>query len=313
MPYEQEFIRLQELLEVQLGELKKTYKIKTPGIPTAYQILNSPKVDELLERDKVRATPVQPTKVDPAALKRRFKVAYGIARDDGAYHRDNRDFGNVVQQALDAAEAILKDRSTEAAYAAWCESLRQADKKHQEELRRAQRERKKAEEARKKEEQERRRLEQELAEAQKRIVEAEQVGENQALEDDDTPKPEAPNIWASLLGAVVGGLVARYAENRAREAALDLTGQWQGSDGMLYHMRQQGSSVSIQATMPYSGYPIIEAEGELAAHRMQVRFRSLADRTFGTAVAEVAGDGRSMTATTRNHVTGMTGLLYLQR
>jgi len=313
--YVQEFVELHRLLEKKLGELKETYKIETDGIPSAYDILNSQKVDDILTARRKSLARLRPGSVDPTVLHGRFIVAYNIVKNERLQY-ENPDLCAVVQTALEVARKILQAGRKEAAYAAWhaTQQRTEADAEIDRQLR-------DIEAARKREARERKKLEKELADARRRAEEeaearrqAERAAEaSRELQDEDGKEPAESPSWLNLGLNLLERFIQRQAEAQREEPPLDVTGWWQGSDTFLYYMEHRGNAVRLQAVDSVYRTPVVVGEGQLFGRRMNFSGRSLLDGSWGTASAEVSADGRYMTATFTNHLTGMSGIVYLRR
>jgi hypothetical protein len=113
--YEADFKALHRQIEKRLGQLKEIYKIESNGIPNAYDILNSPKVNSLLGASVER---LAPGNVNADLLWKRFASAYKVVQSP-RLQNEEKDFCAVAQDALNKAKAILGDKSKEAAYIQW--------------------------------------------------------------------------------------------------------------------------------------------------------------------------------------------------
>jgi hypothetical protein len=338
-PYREEFVKLNILLENHLGELKAFYKIKVVGIPSAYDVFNSKRVDEFLESRHHRVRQLQRGNVDLEALKRRFNAAYEIARNDFARHQDNRQFGDVVQKALNTAHEILKDPNKEAAYAAWYDTQQRTpdEEKARREVDTARREadaakrevaelRRRAEEAeRTSQERERRRRE----EAEHR--EAERAGElERQLEIERQQREQAerqaqqPKGWASVAKGFFEALAARSdPANRAvlpePAAVANLTGVWRAPDGHTCRIWQSGNGVRIQLWDPWNR-PVADSAGTFDGELVNVNFTTGPVPTMwgfvpthGVATLRLVNGGYTLQGQSVNHVTGQTLPILLQR
>jgi hypothetical protein len=80
-PYDREFEGLHKLLDRKLGDLRYCYKIEKQGMLSAYDIFNSQKVDEYLQREGGCKSLV-PGAVDEKLLAKRFGIAYRVVSQD---------------------------------------------------------------------------------------------------------------------------------------------------------------------------------------------------------------------------------------
>lgn len=324
------FKELHKLFEKRLGDLKETYKITTEGIPSAYDIFNSRKVEDVLASRKTHCGRLVPSRVDPTALNARFAVAFGIVQNDRLQNEEPQ-FCADVQKALNKAKEILAAKPMEAAYAIWFASQQQ--KQTDAELERIGR----AEKERKREEQKRKKIEQELEEARRKEAEAHRRAEaaerreqearqqeaearrraEEAEEQEDEPelyeeteRPSTANPWVELGLGVLGLLQGR----RQSESTIDISGEWRSYDGFPHLIKQNGNQVWIQAINPFP-FPVvmIDGTGTVSGRRISINYVEMAFGTRGKADMEVSANGQKITGTATNFASGRVTYINLYR
>ena len=116
--YEQSFEELHKLFERKLYDFVDAYKLTTEGVPNAYEIFNSPKVESLLEHKGKTFKKLMPGKIDATAFDGRFTIAFGVVQDSRLQNEDPA-FCKHAQKALNEAKKILSDKKKESAYSKW--------------------------------------------------------------------------------------------------------------------------------------------------------------------------------------------------
>ena len=199
-PYEQEFEELHKLLDRKLGDFRHFYKIEKQRILSAYDIFNSQKVDEYLQREGGCGNLV-PGEVDERLLEKRFAIAYRVVSQDHKLQNEDPVFCANAQKILNKAKGILKDRQKDLAYSAWFRAKVCAEAENETEHIEAEKARREAAE----EKQKRRELEE-------RLVEAERQRASQSTSQQPTERkvnnPAGCLIWLGIL--LVIGLLQQF-------------------------------------------------------------------------------------------------------
>jgi hypothetical protein len=175
-PYDQEFEELQKLVDRKLSDFRYWYKIDKQGTLSVYDIFNSQKVDDYLEREG-GCKKLVPCEVDETLLTKRFGIAFQVSQDRKAQNEDPV-FCAKAQKILNKAKEILQDRQKERAYSAWfLATLHTGADKNTGQIE-AEKARREAEEEKRK----RREAEERLAEAERARREAEEKAHREAQE-----------------------------------------------------------------------------------------------------------------------------------
>lgn len=98
----------------------------------------------------------------------------------------------------------------------------------------------------------------------------------------------------------------------ARPARVNLTGSWHGSDQLAYRLSQFGPRLTVTAINPLNGQILVQGQGVVQGGRISVSYSSIGG-LYGTAEGVVFNDGRSLSLTTHNSVTGRSAALTLTR
>jgi hypothetical protein len=193
-PYDQEFEELHKLLDRKLSDLRYWYKIEKQGMLSAYDIFNSQKVDEYLQREGGCKSLV-PGEVDEKLLAKRFGIAYRVVSQDHKLQNEDPAFCGNAQKILNKAKEILKDKQKDSAYSAWLRSRVQTAADSETEYIELEKARREAAE----EKQKRRELEE-------RLAEAERHGASQNTSEQAAKKkvsiPAGCLIWLGLFLAI---------------------------------------------------------------------------------------------------------------
>jgi len=312
-----DFKQLHALIEQKKGDFKLWYKIAGDGLVSAYDILNSPKVEGYFRARGQDVEALRTGQVNTKVLEARYSAAMTIARGREVQNKDPN-FVGVASAALDAAKAILGNSSMCTGYSAWLKKQTRASDPEAEEAERA---RRKAEKKRLRE------LERELMEAKERARRAEQDRERierearerelqllSEAEPEPEPEPEPEFKPSKPWWSEVAGAVLRNMLEAPQPAAVDISGAWSSYDGMPHYFVQNGSAVSFQVRN-LLGIVVTQGQGRIVGGRITVSFQTMTPfgPTYGEAEAEVSPDGRRIQGYFHNHHTGNRGIVNLYR
>ena len=314
-----DFKQLHALIEQKKGDFRLWYKIPGDGLVSAYDILNSPKVEGYFRARSQTCDPLQPGRVNTKVLDARYSAAMTIARGREVQNKDTN-FVGVASAALDAAKAILGNSSMCAGYSAWLKKQTRASDPEAEEAERA---RRKAEKKRLRE------LERKLMETEERATKAEEERariEREARErelellsepePEPEPEPEQPSKpgWADVVLKLLGAAAANARQAPPQPAPANISGAWSSYDGMPHYFVQSGSAVSFQVSN-LLGIVVTQGQGRIVDGRITVSFQTMTPfgPTYGEAEADVSPDGRRIQGYFHNHHTGNRGIVNLYR
>ena len=85
----------------------------------------------------------------------------------------------------------------------------------------------------------------------------------------------------------------------AVSSAVDLDGWWQGSDGLGYHLVQQGDNLWFKASNPFNGEVLVQGNGQVSGFTLHLNFTRV-DGMTGDADGRVSPDMHRMRVVSRN-------------
>jgi hypothetical protein len=92
---------------------------------------------------------------------------------------------------------------------------------------------------------------------------------------------------------------------------IDLTGQWQGTDGLKYSLRQAGERITFEGFHPLDGKASV-GEGRIVGEEIIVSYRTIYG-AVGEGTMEISPDGRRLSGQVTDHNTGSPLILMLMR
>jgi hypothetical protein len=313
------FTELQKLLDSKDGDFKRHYKIQSADTLTAYDLLNSPRVESYLQSRKEACAALVPGKLDSAGTKKRLDMAREIARNKEIQNKYG-DFTGVAMEALDVAEAILIDGRKCRAYVEWLKN-QSADEEEEEDNSEVEAERA----LRLEEERKRKQLERQLEKANKRAREAElerqRLEREAALREEDEEEEEKPAStpgWADVFAKILEKAASRRGEAVApapTPQAISISGPWNSADGFHYEFYQSGSAVRMVVKQFAWGPVVTDGKGTISGGVISISFQAMTPMglTYGQVQAQVSADGRGIQGYYQNYNLGIRGAITLYR
>lgn len=88
----------------------------------------------------------------------------------------------------------------------------------------------------------------------------------------------------------------------AAQPEINLSGQWQGTDGLTYNMRQNGNEIDFVGFHPIDGRAA-EGQGMIVGEEIHLSYRTIYGAA-GDGTLEISSDGRRLVGQVRDHLTG---------